>query len=348
MVGYNLSLIRRVIIQGILCIVLTIYDATLFAMEGIWLSRSEIKRLPTSGQAWDAIEKTASKSIDLPNLANKDDRTNVQVLAKALVYVRLNKYEYREAVINALKAAMGTENGGNTLALGRELAAYVIAADLVGLPDKLDKNFRSWLHSLLDKRLERRSLRTTHEERPNNWGTHAGASRAAIAAYLKDKKELERVAQVFKGYLGDRRSFAKFRFRDRSWQASPGLPVGINPKGSMKNGRNVDGVIPDDQRRSGPFRWPPPKENYVYEALQGALVQAVILSRAGYDVWNWSDQALLRAFNWLHHQAHFPAIGDDTWQPHLINFFYSVNFPAPSPSRPGKNMGWTDWTHGSR
>ncbi|NUM65113.1 hypothetical protein HUU39_07515 [candidate division KSB1 bacterium] len=177
------------------------------------------------------------------------------------------------------------------------------------------------------------------------FATHAGASRAAIAAYLGDRAELDRVAQVFKGWLGDRSAYAGFTFGDLSWQADTAHPVAINPKGALKNGRNIDGVLPDDQRRGGPFRWPPPQENYVYEALQGALVQAVILHRAGYPVWEWQDQALLRAFVWLHAQANFPATGDDSWQTHLINHFYHTDFPAPVPSRPGKNAGWTDWTH---
>jgi hypothetical protein len=75
-------------------------------------------------------------------------------------------------------------------------------------------------------------------------------------------------------------------------------------------------------------------------------VQAQILRRAGYDSFQWQDSALWRAFNWLYTQALFPATGDDSWQPHLVNRIYGSNFPAPLPSRPGKNMGWTDWTHG--
>jgi hypothetical protein len=39
-------------------------------------------------------------------------------------------------------------------------------------------------------------------------------------------------------------------------------------------------------------------------------------------------------------------MGDDEWQMHVVNHVYRVNLPAPSPARPGKNMGWTDWTHG--
>ena len=80
----------------------------------------------------------------------------------------------------------------------------------------------------------------------------------------------------------------------------------------------------------------------------GSAFQAVILRRAGYDVFEWENQALLRAFRWLHTEAQFPATGDDTWQPHIINYYYShvpASFPAPIPSSSGKNVGWTDWTH---
>jgi hypothetical protein len=104
--------------------------------------------------------------------------------------------------------------------------------------------------------------------------------------------------------------------------------------------------VPDDQGRSGPFEWPPPKENYVYEALQGALLQAVVLNRAGYDTWNWEDKALLRAFNWLYDVADYPApYTDESWLPLVINQYYATNFPTFSVSRHGKNMTPTCWTH---
>jgi hypothetical protein len=305
-----------------------------------------------SGPAWKALKDAADRPAGIPRIRDKDDVVDTQVMAKALVYARTGEPHYRDEVLRACTAAIGTERSGETLALGRNLVGYVIAADLVGLPAADDLTFRRWLRRTLSERLERRTLRSTHEDRPNNWGTHAGASRAAVAAYLGDATEIERVAVVFKGWLGDRSAYAGFKYRDRSWQFDERRPVGINPKGAVKSFagrlRCIDGVLPDDQRRGGPFRWPPPKENYVYEALQGALVQAVILHRAGYDVWNWQDQALLRASTWLHEHADYPAQGDDTWQPHVLNHFYGTSFPAPVPARPGKNVGWADWTHGAR
>ena len=73
-----------------------------------------------------------------------------------------------------------------------------------------------------------------------------------------------------------------------------------------------------------------------------------MLNRAGYDVWEWQDRALLRAFRWLHEVNLFPAVGDDTWQPYVINYFYGTDFPVESPSRAGRNVGYTDWTHAGR
>jgi len=313
-------------------------------LKGIWASPRELVGLPTSGAAWNSLRAEADRPAGLPLVSNQDDDTDVRVLAKALVYARTGEEVYRQEVIAACRAAIDTELGGRTLALGRNLVGYVCAADLVDLPDDVDVPFRDWLERCRSEVLDGKTLVSTHEERPNNWGTHAGASRAAIAVYLSDPVELERCARVFRGWLGDRSAYAGFQFGALDWQADPARPVGINPPGAMRDGHPIDGVLPDDQRRSGVFLWPPPKENYVWEALQGALVQAAILSRAGYDVWEWSDQALLRAVTWLYASCDFSATGDDTWLPPLVNAYYGSDFPAPVPSSPGKNMGWTDWT----
>lgn len=312
----------------------------------MWVSPASIQQLPMQGAAWLSLKNYADKPITPPNLSNQDDMTNVYIFAKALVYQRTKIEEYRQQVIDACMAAIDTENGGRTLALGRELIAYVIAAQLVGLPPAQDAIFRDWLNNVRYEDLQGRTLISTHEQRPNNWGTHAGASRIAVALYLGDMEDLEEAARIFQGWLGDRNAYAGFKYTNPEWwQANPKRPVGINPKKSKRSGYSIDGVLPEEQRRAGDFSWPPPKENYVYEGLQGALATAVLLHNSGYDVWNWSDKALLRAFKWLHNVAYFPAEGDDTWQPHIINYYYRTHFPAPIPSKPGKNVGWTDWTH---
>lgn len=312
---------------------------------GVWTSAAEIASKPTSGPAWSAL-LAAANAAATPDLVNQDDGADVRVMARGLVFARTADPKMRAEVIAACARVVGTEGGARALALGRNLPGYVIAADLVGYREA---RFVNWLGAV------RYALTTggppslvrCHETRPNNWGTHAGAARAAIAAYIGDAVDLKRCAQVFRGWLGDRSSYAGFEYSTPlDWHADPTKPVGVNPLGATRNGHSIDGALPDDQRRSGAFGWPPPQENYVWEALQGALAQAVILSRSGYpDVWEWSDRALLRAYQWLYEQAQYPAGGDDTWQPHVVNKVYGTKFPAPVPSSPGKNAGWTCWTH---
>ncbi|MDQ2941831.1 MAG: alginate lyase family protein [Chloroflexota bacterium] len=314
----------------------------------ILISAAERAARPMSGAAWDSLKRQADSAAGTPNLADMNQSNNVVVLAKALVYARTGNATYRAQVLSALHGVIGTEAGAATLSLGRELAAYVLAADLIGLRSAdpaFDSTFRAWLASLLSRPMaDGSSLRQTHERRPNNWGTHAGASRAAIAAYLGDTAELARVAQVFKGWLGDRASYAGFKFHDLAWQADASRPVGINPAGSTKAGHSVDGVLPDDQRRTGGFVWPPPCGNYPYGALDGALLQAEILWRAGYDAYNWQNKALLRAQVWLHATG-CPPTGDNVWQMPLIDARYGTRFWGGGVVRPGKNFGWTDWLY---
>src|SRR5690606_9976572 len=107
-------------------------------------------------------------------------------------------------------------------------------ADLIDLRSSnrsLDDRFRSKLRTLRTTYTSgggSSSLIKCHERRPNNWGAHCGATRAAIAVYLGDSSDLARTARVFKGYLGDRSSYAGFSYGSTSWQCDPKRPVGIN------------------------------------------------------------------------------------------------------------------------
>lgn len=308
-------------------------------------------QLDTHGTAWHYLLAESQRHCGPPTLADQDGDGSTCLMSKALVAARLDNSPLRREVADTLALlADGPPFRGRALALGRELIGYVIAADVIDLRQhdaKVDARFRARLAELMTTHTTGgpATLIECHEQRANNWGTHCGASRIAVAAYLGDAHELDRAARVFKGFLGDRDTYAGFVFGDLSWQCDPDQPVPLNPRGCARNGRSLDGVLPDDQRRAGRFRWPAPKENYVYEALQGAVAQAVILERRGYPAFSWGDKALLRSFEWLYDHAHFPATGDDAWLPGVINYYYRTRFAVDGPSRPGKNVGWTDWTH---
>lgn len=327
------------------------------ATKGMWLSRSTISSLPVSGPAWTRMKRAAAADWGTVTLFSTGQRHDTGALAAALVYARTGDRAYRNKVGNALAAVIGTDRRtdgrqGYQLGVARNLTGFVVAADLIDLDSwnaKVAADFRRWLAELRTKRGPRGedSLVETQERRPNNFGTHASAARIAASFYLGDVRDLARAAAVFRGWLGDRASYAGFSFGSRDWQCSPSAPVGVNPAGCTKAGRSIDGVLPDDQRRGGGFRWPPAKENYAWEALQGATVAAELLSRAGYPAWEWQDRALLRAVRWLHAEAGFPAEGDDTWIPWLVNAVYGTSFPSRA-AKVGKNMAWTNWTHSAR
>jgi hypothetical protein len=91
---------------------------------------------------------------------------------------------------------------------------------------------------------------------------------------------------------------------------------------------------------------PHPRQSYTWEALRGVVLQAELLSRAGYPAWSWQDKAILRAFTRIHALG-FPAAGDDEWQPWLVNRRYGTAFPAPTRTHPGKSFGYADWLYGT-
>ena len=347
----------------------------------VWLSPAEIRDLPITGEpgcdvrcsaAWMLMRNAAASAPAFPNLSDQDETTGNVVLAKALVAVRLRDPRIadplKRQVVSLLRSVVGTEADARALAVGRKLAAYVFSADIIDLatiePQFDELVFRPWLRSLYRKDLRGRTLRTCHQDRPNNWGTHCGASRIAVAAYLDDEREIQSAARVFRGWLGDRRSYADFTFQPEALFWIPTCsalqpscrPRPINPKGAVVNGHNVDGVIVDDQRRAGSFTWPPTYTGYSYGALEGAVVQAVVLHRWGFNSWAWSDEALKRAVEWLFNDEDGKPKWDtcgNTNRRHVLDLIddgYGTDFlgrmdcpPAPSP--PGRNVAWTSWTH---
>lgn len=326
--------------------------------DGLLTNANEVASLPTSGAAWTAMLAEADKTRT-PDIANQDDDSDIVCLARALVWLKTGTASYRTGARDLIMAAIDTEDlATDALAASRNIFGYVVAADTIGLDGSDDTSFRSWLSATLDQEFpDGRTVRTTHADRPNNWGLMAGASRVAAASYLGLTSEVETCSQIFHGWLGNRSvyTFDTADYggpdpADLSWQADAANPVGINPIGSTISGNDVSGVLPDEQRRSGSFSWPPPAASYVHEGLQAVVAQAIVLHRLGYNVWNWEHQAIKRAFDWVYAYpnsgAGYPPTGDDSWMTYAINHYYGTSFSTESPSTHGKQMGYTDWLYG--
>ena len=312
---------------------------------GIWISKEELAQRPMSGAAWINVKSSADASWGSADLSNQDSHHPQAVLAGAIVYVRTGQTAYKDKVFSGLRSIIGTEAGARSLALGRNLAAYAVAADLVSYQETNFKNFLSGIRRRVNS--EGRSLVTCHEIRPNNWGTMCGASRIAIDVYLGDQSDLERAAKVFKGYLGDRSSYAGFIFQSGAftWMCDPANPRPVNPAGCSKNSHDLSGAPVDDVQRGGNYTWPPNPTNYAWGGFSAAVAQAEMLSRAGYPAYDWENQAIRRGMNFLETAMISSGHNSTDWMPWVVKYHYGANFQVKTLTGWGRLMGWADWTH---
>ena len=310
---------------------------------GIWLSQEEIAALPMSGSAWENVVSTADSLSGQAQLDDNDSKHDVQTLAAALYTARTG--EKRERVVDALRTVPASEIS-RVLELSRGLQSYIIAADLIGYDDP---EFRNFVDTIIrDESIDGNGsdgVLGTAAYSPNNWGGHARATAAAAAVYLGDQALLEDVTRWHMAFLGEDNGH-QMRFKDTNWHADPDNKRGINAKGARIEGKNVDGVLPEELRRGGEFTWPPNETGYVWEGMQGLVVTHIILWRAGQIDLDAEDNAIVRAMDWLYKVVEWPAEGDDTWIPWLINGVFGTDYPT-TPAKSGKGMGFTDWTHGS-
>ncbi len=339
---------------------------TTAASSYLLMPRAELLALPTSGAAWTALKGVADGSLSTPDLCNIDAHHHVETLAAALVYARTGEASYGTKARAAIMAAIKTQRDGCTnavLALGRQLTAYVLSANLSGLSGADDTTFRSWLSAIRTKVIGGHpiwnSLVATHLSSPNNWGAYAGASRIAADLYLGDSTDLSAASRVTRGFLGDRASYAAFTKNLSSaaisWSCTGDVLTYTPENGACtKSGINLDGGVAADISRGGSLHWPPadPGIPYQLEAIQGVGLQTELLYRNGYsDAWSWSSNGLKRAAAIVTRSA---AAGGTGWNatstsrqmPWLLNLRYGTSIPTRA-SGIGRAIGFTDWLYGS-
>lgn len=331
------------------------------AGDYLLMSKADLMARPMEGPAWDALIAWANEPPGVPDLRDQDRRHGVITLASALVFARAADPVYGDRARTQLMSVIGTERVGaenSILSLGRQLGAYVLAADFIGLSGADDDRFRAWLDDIRTRELAGHgrwvSLVATHEDAPNNWGSFTGASRIAAGLYLGDSADVARAAQVLRGFLGDRSAWDRFQPVEgaSSWACEPDSYTPVNPPCTSR-GIDLDGAIVRDVDRGGNLRWPPGEDGigYTLESLQGLALQAELLTVNGYgDVWSWSDQALRRAAGLVTRSGE---AGGLTWNrssvsyhvPWLLNARYDLGLPT-EPAGIGRVFGYTDWLYG--
>lgn len=252
---------------------------------------------------------------------DQDSNNNVQILAASIVYARNGDTAFRDKVVAAVqklvaegdpRARFGCpprpgyppneeiEVHNRTLAWGREIGAYVLAADLV---DYRTPEFETWIRNMAEVYLgcDDRTMRLAFQQRPNNWGFMNFGSLVAMYAFLGDGQALMDIRDYFiAGITGPNPGYS---YGDLSWHPNANNPRLINPLNATLTCAdatviNVDGLIPDDQRRSGVFDPDtcnvPAPDTHITEWINGAIMGARILDRIGMPVWDVGDQALKR------------------------------------------------------
>jgi hypothetical protein len=328
-----------------------VVDAPPRSGRGLWISPAELRALPMSGSAWDAVLSVAQGDLGTANVADQDSGHDGKTLACALAAARTGRADLLAKATNALSSAIGTEAGARWLAIGRNLGAYVIAADVLGIRSG---PIYDWLASFLV-----RSLHSDRSDEPltieDSWRSGSNASaqvgfvHAALCVYTGNKTRLARGWDGYRRYCGDRTSPHQLTSNSDVWQADPSDPVGIQNKGAVKNGCRLDGAISNDMSRGGDSICNPGYTQYPWVGLQGAVPAALVYARAGYPAWEIADAAIRRALEYLYSlRPQNPDWFDGTRGKEcifLVNRVYGTSLPCTLPIGSGRTFGYTDWTH---
>jgi hypothetical protein len=339
----------------------------------IWIDRDELMALPTSGAAWEKLLSDARANPGSADIADMHSNHDVYTLAAALVCARTGEYctKARQGVLDAI----GTENSGRWLEVGRNLGSYVIAADVLGLradgdPDSDGTRVEAWIEGWLTKRLPDNITGKYRGFGPflsaANAAAQEGFAFTAVAAYVGDEAALQRAWDAFRTFACDTDApDPENIYLDKvvldGWAHDDRAPCAINPAGSTKvvpsglrgagQVHRIDGSLGGDMRRGGEYQRDPGYTQYPWVGLEGFVPAAVILDRMGYPAFEVSDRAVLRTHEYLWFLR--TSTGDQTWFDgirarevvQLVNHAYGTSFPVNRVVGSGRTVGYTDWTH---
>jgi hypothetical protein len=306
-------------------------------------SRSDLLGRPTTGAAWAALIAAADATPGSPDITcNQDQRSHPRAtLAAAFVYARTGLVTYRDKAIRLIEAAYPTARdcGNAVLSLGRQLGAYVLAADYA---DYRDAGFVTWLRSIRTRSFPAShsrwyTLAGTAADSANNWGTFALASLTAADAYLGDTTGLARDWALFRDYGDGSGAFQQ----TSSYQAVWSCPAGyeINPA-SCNDPRKEGAAVEDASRTTFPTI-----DGYPAEAAQGFVVQAEILANAGYAAWTVNDRQICRNAKWRERLGNLNYSSVDRYVTWLTNARCGLAQPTQVAGF-GRVFGFTDWLYG--
>ena len=345
--------------------------------NGIWVDYTKLQSLPTTGAAWNSV---VSAMNSLPtdgsgaDVSNQDSNHDQYTLAAALACARTNNTSYCTLAKLALANAIGTEVTTLTtprspaenqwLPVGRNLASYVIAADVLKLrtdadPNSLGSRVNAWIAGFKG-RVGSEGVEFKPFASGSNASAQVGFAYSAVASYLKDTAMLNRAWDAFRTYAGDPTApdLEKININNAiagGWTSAPAKPAAkaINPINTTKDGVRIDGADGNDMVRGGNFAVVPGHTQYPWVGMEGFVPAALILHRAGYPAFEVADQSVKRAVDYLWYL--YKNVDAFWWDAgsagraaevkHLINTYYGTSYTVVYPAGIGRTVGFTDWTH---
>jgi hypothetical protein len=345
--------------------------------SGLWVSADELRLQPMSGAAWTAVLNDANRDPGPANIADQDSHHDTYTLAAAIVAARTGQSSYYLKAKKGILDAMGTEfkTGTRWLAAGRNVLAYVIAADLLNLRRDGSANSDGtkvdlWIRGWLTKQLPDNNNGVLRPIRPFGGGSNAdaqeGAVFAAVAVWADDPVAITRGWDAFRTYACDPNgpNYEDIDLQtglQYNWAADPKNPCAVNPLNSTKvvpagfpgagTTHRMDGAIINDMRRGGAYQWSPAFTQYPWTGLAGFIPAAVILQRAGYPALQVADKAVLRTVDYLFWLKGSTGLtswfdgkrGSEVVQ--LVNHYYGTKYPTRKPVARGHTVAYTDFTH---
>jgi hypothetical protein len=363
---------------GLLPLVLTVIALGLSACHpaqtsGIWLNNSTLDDLLQSGEAWNEVNGDAPGSIPFQPVCNQDSNHDTRTLAKALVGVATGDEAMQFGAISSINAAVGSEDdcgsmgtGANRwLDVGRNVGAYVIAADVLRSVGVTSSTVNNWFTTINTRTLDENNSPhdpITLSDAAWNSGANASAQqgfvRTAIAAYQNNAATLANEFDRFLRYVGDRNALHDLTAPtgdQADWHQDPDTnPIGIVQAGATRNGCQWDGAIVWDMARIGAYDCDPAwvgDAQYSWVGLMGAVPAAVILERKGFHAFSAQNNALNRVLDFLWDKRQLS--GDARWfdgqrANHAIwlaNGAYCEDWLFDGPTGQGQTVGYVDWTH---
>jgi hypothetical protein len=344
--------------------------------NGIWVDKTSLLSLPTTGAAWDAMIVEANK---LPadgsgaDISNQDSNHDQYTLAAALACARTASATYCTKARAAVMDAVGTEIYTLTtprspatnqwLPVGRNLGAYIIAADVLNIRATSDSQsdgtkFQNWIASFKG-RFGTEGAEFQPFESGSNASAQMGFVYSAAASYLNDQTMLTRAWDAFRTYAGDptapdREDININNAISSGWAAAPSKPEAkaVTPKGKISGSLDIGGAIGNDMARGGNVSATPGHTSYPWVGIEGFVPAALILHRAGYPAFEVADQAVKRTHDFLWNLSKVDSYWWDAGDPgrageakHIVNKYYGLTYTVPLGVGPGRTVGYTDWTH---